>query len=126
MLVVFGTSVVDVVAAANFGYLIVFVLMPIAYIVLRRNPAGRPGSFRWGKFSVWLAVLLSAVNLVILVVGGLQWGLPVVSVGISVSLLIVPISWATRRLQAQRAAAELSEAEGPAPVLSGAAETNSP
>ncbi|HEY0168770.1 MAG TPA: APC family permease [Jatrophihabitans sp.] len=122
MLVVFGTSVVDVVAAANFGYLIVFVLMPIAYLVLRRSPAGRPGSFRWGKFSVVLAVLLSAVNLVILVVGGIQWGWSVVSVGVTVSLLILPISWATRRHRARTAAAS-PEPSDAVPVLSSATET---
>lgn len=107
MLVVFGTNVVNVVAAANFGYLMVFVLMPIAYLVLRHQPGGRPGSFRWGPLMVPLAVGLSLANLVMLVVGGVQWGLPVVLVGVGVSLLILPVSFATRRLAARRASAAL-------------------
>jgi amino acid transporter len=110
MLVVFGTNVVDVVAAANFGYLIVFVLLPIAYLVLRKHPAGRPGSFRWGRPVAWLAAALSVVNLVILVAGGVQWGMSVVLIGVGVSLLILPISWATRRYNARRtASAEVAE-----------------
>ena len=103
MLLIFGTSVVNVVAAANFGYLIVFVLMPIAYLVLRRHPGGRLGSFRWRRPTVALAAALCLVNLVILVAGGLQWGLPVVLIGVGVSLLILPISFATRRSAARRA-----------------------
>jgi len=111
MLVVFGTDVVNVVAAANFGYLIVFVLLPIAYLVLRKHPAGRPGSFRWGRPIAWLAVALSLANLVMLLVGGVQWGISVVLIGVCVSLLILPISYATRRFTARRTvAAEVAEA----------------
>jgi amino acid transporter len=110
MLVVFGTDVVNVVAAANFGYLVVFVLLPVAYLVLRKHPGGRPGSFRWGRPIVVLAVALSAVNLVMLVAGGVQWGISVVLIGVGVSLLILPISFATRRFNARRlAAAALAE-----------------
>jgi amino acid transporter len=110
MLVVFGTDVVNVVAAANFGYLVVFVLLPVAYLVLRKHPGGRPGSFRWGRPIVVLAVALSAVNLVMLVAGGVQWGFSVMFIGVGVSLLILPISFATRRFNARRlAAAALAE-----------------
>lgn len=109
MLVVFGTNVVSVVAAANFGYLIVFVLLPIAYLVLRKHPAGRPGSFRWGRPAAALAVALSLANLVMLLFGGLQWGLSVVLIGVCVSLLILPISFATRRFYARRAVAAAAQ-----------------
>lgn len=101
MLLVFGTQVVNVVAAANFGYLIVFVLLPIAYLVLRRHPGGRTGSFRLSTPFVTVAVLLGLVNAVLLVFGGLQWGAPVVLIGFGVSLVILPISLITRRLRAR-------------------------
>jgi len=97
MLVVFGTEVVNVVAAANVGYLIVFILLPIAYLVLRRMPGGRSDarllSRRWAAVAVGLVVF----NAVLLIVGGLQWGASVMLVGLGVSLSILPISWATRR-----------------------------
>ena len=104
MLVVFGTDVVNVVAAANFGYLIVFVLLPIAYLVLRRRPEGRAGSFRLPRSAVALAITLAAFNLVLLVFGGAQWGVSVMVIGLGVSLLIIPVSLITRRLRRARAA----------------------
>ncbi|WP_225828636.1 APC family permease [Streptomyces naphthomycinicus] len=116
LLVVFGTDVVDVVAAANFGYLAVFVLMPIAYLVLRRHPAGRAGSFRLGRWAGVLGVALCAVNLFLLLYGGAQWGGSVMLIGLCVSLLILPISYFTRRRRARAASAtppEAAVASGP-------------
>jgi amino acid transporter len=114
MLVVFGTQVVNVVAAANIGYLIVFILMPIAYLVLRRKPGGRQGGIRLGSPFVVVAVLLVLFNLVLLVFGGAQWGLTVILIGLGVSSLILPISLVTRRLRTRaesRAAAASSSVE---------------
>jgi amino acid transporter len=111
LLVVFGTNVVDVVAAANFGYMAVFVLLPIAYLVLRKHPAGRPGSFRLGGYARPLAVVLCAVNVVLLVFGGAQWGGSVLLIGLGVSLAIVPISYLTRRRRARTAPSESKEPE---------------
>ncbi|MFC0438454.1 APC family permease [Kutzneria buriramensis] len=101
MLVVFGTDVVNVVAAANFGYLIVFVLLPIAYLVLRRRPEGRAGSFRLPRAAAALAIVLAVFNLVLLVFGGLQWGASVTLIGLGVSLVIIPVSLLTRRRRAR-------------------------
>ncbi|MGW6739344.1 APC family permease [Streptomyces sp. NPDC055025] len=97
LLLVFGTNVVDVVAAANFGYMIVFVLLPIAYLMLRKHPAGRPGSLRLGRYARPLAVFLCAINLIFLVYGGAQWGGSVMLIGLCVTLMIIPISYFTRR-----------------------------
>ncbi|MBY8864499.1 APC family permease [Streptomyces sennicomposti] len=111
LLIVFGTNVVDVVAAANFGYMSVFVLLPIAYLVLRKHPAGRAGSFRLGRYARPLAVFLCAVNAVLLVFGGVQWGGSVILIGLCVSLVILPISFFTRRHRAKTAPAPAPEAE---------------
>ncbi|MBA2811531.1 APC family permease [Streptomyces sp. KM273126] len=111
LLIVFGTHVVDVVAAANFGYMAVFVLMPIAYLVLRKHPAGRVGSIRLGRYARPLAVALCAVNAVLLVFGGAQWGGSVMLIGLCVSLVIVPISFFTRRRRAKTAPSASPEAE---------------
>ncbi len=57
LLLIFGTNVINVVAAANVGYLLVFVLMPIAFILLERksrsdgslhSPSPSP-CWRWGS-----------------------------------------------------------------------------
>lgn len=102
MLVVFGTEVVDVVAAANVGYLIVFVLLPFAYLVLRKLPGGRPDALLLSRPWAAVAVGVLVFNAVLLVVGGIQWGLSVMLVGLSVTFSIVPISWATRRWNRSR------------------------
>lgn len=107
MLLVFGTDVVNVVAAANFGYLIVFVLLPISYLVLRRRPEGRAGSFRLPRIAVALAITLAVFNLVLLVFGGVQWGAAVMLIGLGVSLVIIPVSLLTRRLHRARATADI-------------------
>jgi amino acid transporter len=100
VLLIFGTDVVDVVASANVGYLIVFVLLPIAYIVLRRGDAGGEG-YRLGRGAVALAGTLSVFNAVLLVVGGSQWGPKVVLTGALVMAAIVPVMllrrWEDRR-----------------------------
>lgn len=97
MLLLFGTQVVNVVAAANVGYLIVFILLPIAYLSLRRSPAGQQGGVRLGRSFIAVAVLLAVFNAVLLVGGGIQWGAEVMLVGVGVSLLILPISALTAR-----------------------------
>jgi amino acid transporter len=109
--------VVDVVAAANVGYLIVFILMPLAYVVLQRQPDGDPRGLRLpGAFRA-LAIALAAVNAVVLVVGGAQWGPQVVAVGLGVSLLILPMSWATRRVYRQPPAVESARVpDQPSPI----------
>jgi amino acid transporter len=115
MLVVFGTNVVNVVAAANVGYLVVFILLPCAYLALRGksdgsspdsgNPDGTGGVTRLGRWAVPLAIGLAAFNLVLLVYGGSQWGWTVMTVGIGISLAIVPAAAWSRHLVRERAGA---------------------
>jgi amino acid transporter len=97
MLVVFGTRVVSVVAAATFGYLVVFVLLPVAYLTLRRFRRDDDEGFRLGKAFVGVAVVLFAFNTLLLVFGGLQWGVEVIVVGLGVTLAVIPISYFTRK-----------------------------
>ena len=103
MLLVFGTDVVHVVAAATFGYVTVFVLLPLAYLRLRRHPGGHPGGFRLGGVFKVIAIGLLIYNAVLLVFGGLQWGIEAILVGLGATLSIIPISWLTRRFQKESA-----------------------
>ncbi len=102
MLVVFGTNVVDVVAAANVGYLVVFVLLPCAYLALRGGPHDTEGTTRLGGWAVPLAIALAAFNLVLLVYGGSQWGWKVMAVGSGISLAIVPVAAWSRHVRSTR------------------------
>ncbi|HEX5983232.1 MAG TPA: APC family permease [Solirubrobacterales bacterium] len=99
LLALFGTRVVDVVAAANFGYVVVFVLMPVAFLLVRLSEGGSRA--RWTSPLNLLAVGLMLFNAALLVVGGTQWGSRVVLAGVIVMSLIVPISlfrrWQDRR-----------------------------
>lgn len=100
LLLIFGTNVVNVVAAANVGYLVVFILMPIAFVILER---GRDTGYARAR-KAWLtalAVALSIFNALLLVVGGAQWGNKVIFTGAIVIAAIVPISL-LRRLQDRR------------------------
>ncbi|WP_019818746.1 APC family permease [Saccharomonospora saliphila] len=101
MLVVFGTDVVNVVAAATFGYLTVFVLLPIAYLTLRRQPDRAHSTVRLGRPFIGIAVVLALFNTAVLVFGGAQWGGDVIAVGVGVTVLIIPISYLTRRAAAR-------------------------
>jgi len=97
LLTIFGLHVVDVVAAANIGYLVVFVLIPIAYLALHRGrePARRKPAL------AYLAAALVVFNAALLVVGALQWGGGVMVTGTTVMMLVLPV-WLLRRLQDRR------------------------
>ncbi|MGP4028711.1 APC family permease [Actinomadura sp. 3N407] len=103
LLAIFGTDVVDIVAAAAVGYVVVFVLLPLAYLLLRRSPDGRPGAFRLPGQAAVLAVALFILNLLVLVVGGSLWGAKVMGIGLAITFAIVPISALTRRRARRRA-----------------------
>lgn len=101
MLVVFGTDVVQVVAAATFGYVTVFVLLPLAYLRLRGYSGGNQNGFRLNGAFKAVAVALVLYNGFLLVFGGLQWGADVIAVGLGATLSILPISYLTRKLRAR-------------------------
>ncbi|XRQ09898.1 APC family permease [Actinomadura welshii] len=105
LLSVFGTNVVNIVAAAAVGYVVVFVLLPLAYLVLQRSPEGRPGAFRLPRRAAGLAVGLFLLNLLVLVVGGSLWGPKVMGVGLVLTFAIVPVSALTRRARRRAEAA---------------------
>jgi amino acid transporter len=121
MLLVFGTNLVNVIAAANVGYLVVFVLLPISYIVLRLRARGEPRVFELPRSFLAIAGALAAFNAVLLVGGGIQWGAQVLVTGIAATLLIVPISIVTRRRLAMRIVRPVPPAPVPRPEESEAA-----
>lgn len=91
LLLIFGTDVVNIVAAANIGYLVVFVLMPLTFVLVRRQ------RLRLGEPVVlsrpWTAVgaAIFALNAVLLVVGAALWGPAVWFTGAVIMVLILPL-----------------------------------
>ena len=74
LLGVFKENVINMVGASTIGYMMVWILLPIAYIVLRRDPSHADRPFKLPKFFIPLAAVFSAFNAVLLLVGGFQWG----------------------------------------------------
>ncbi|MGH8347312.1 MAG: APC family permease [Pseudomonas sp.] len=97
LVLAFGTDVVGVVASANFGYLVVFILMPVAYLVLRHRDRAERRSVNGSRARDQLAVGLALLNIILLIVGGWQWGPKVVGIGFLVLALAVPMAMMHRR-----------------------------
>jgi amino acid transporter len=91
LLAIFRENIVNVVAAANVSYLVVFVLLPAAYLAIRRSERPARGTRtlpRWMDIVAGAALVLNAI---LLVVGGLQWGATVVGVGIALMIAGMPL-----------------------------------
>jgi amino acid transporter len=108
LLAIFGDNVVNVVAAANVGYLLVFVLLPLAYILVRVRARGRHPGLTLPAFMVPVATVILVFNGIVLVVGGSQWGPGVVAVGGLLVLSFLPFHL--------RARWRRMEAAGPGPT----------
>ncbi len=90
MLAVFGDNLVDIVAAANVCYLVVFVLLPLAYVSVRARPTPVRADFRLPGIMVPVAMLIMSFNAALLILGGVQWGLKVIGVGAFMVLTFLP------------------------------------
>jgi amino acid transporter len=91
VLLIFGRDVVEIVAAANVSYLVVFVLLPIAYLALRAHAPEDASAFRMRRAGP-LAIFLALFNVALLAVGGPQWGATTMLTGTLLTLLIIPVS----------------------------------
>lgn len=89
LLLIFRGDIVDVVAAANVGYLVVFALLPVAYVLVRRR-AAEPAPFQLPGIFVPLALVIAVFNAALLVYGGAQWGMKVVGVGVALVATFLP------------------------------------
>lgn len=100
LLAAFGTDLVRVVAAANVGYLVVFTLLPLAYVRARR--AGGRAPFQLPGPFVPIALALAAFNALLLAVGGAQWGGEVVGLGAALPLSFLPLALLRGRRRVDR------------------------
>jgi amino acid transporter len=90
LLAIFGQNVVHVVAAANVSYLLVFVLLPVAYLLVRKREAAADGVRTLPRFMTPVAAVVAVVNVVLLIAGGIQWGGRVIGVGVALVALGIP------------------------------------
>lgn len=75
LLLVFGANLIAILAVANVGYMVVFILLPVAYwLFLKRH-----GQRSLRQYA--LAGLLLLINLLVMAVGGSAWGALVFGVG---------------------------------------------
>ncbi len=118
LLVVFKDNVINMVGASTIGYLLVWMILPIAYILLRRDAAHADRPFKLPAFFVPLAALFAVFNTVLLFVGGFQWGGWAITqpfvMGFLIMFTFVPF-YLIRRAQDKAKAA--APAYIPAPVL---------
>jgi len=94
---IFGDNVVNIVAAANVSYLLVFVLLPAAYIVVRRRETPSPGVWVLPPFMTAVACGVLLINALLLIVSALQWGAVVVAVGLLLVAAGIPVCIFSRR-----------------------------
>jgi len=90
LLAIFKEKIVDVVAAANVGYLLVFILLPLAYVSVKRKQSQSVGIFTLAKFMNPSALIILVFNIMLFVIGGVQWGAKVMGVGILMVLTFIP------------------------------------
>jgi len=117
MLLLFKNNVVNLIAASNVGYLIVWLLLLPAYVILRRTQPDAVRTFKLPGFFVPLAVVITVFNAFLFIVGGLQWdaapvatvhlfghafNLFVIPIGSAIMLLFVPFYFYRRLVQDKR------------------------
>ncbi len=95
MLLVFKNNVINLIAASNVGYLIVWLLLLPAYVILRRTQPNAVRTFKLPGFFVPLAIVITVFNAFLFFAGGLQWDVTPISTmsmfGHPVNLLVIPV-----------------------------------
>ncbi|MBA3709524.1 MAG: APC family permease [Planctomycetes bacterium] len=101
-LLIFRADIVNLVAASNVGYLLVFLLVIPAFARLRYIRKEHPRPFKLPGIFVGIAVLVTLFNAVVFVVGGLQWGGKVMAIGSISVATFLPFYLYRRKIQDRR------------------------
>lgn len=91
LVAVFGTNVVNVVASANSGYLLVFVIMPVGYVIIRHRRRRADEALIMPRWMTPLAVVLAAFNGFLLIAGSALWGTGIWLTGTLVLCAVFPL-----------------------------------
>jgi amino acid transporter len=115
LLVIFKDNIVNLIAASNVGYMIVWIILPLAYIKLRKEQAGKERSYKLPGVFVPLAVAICIFNIAISLLGGPQLGASVMWTGIIIMLSVLPLYFYRIFVQNRRPASlAAAMARGPA------------
>ena len=99
LLAKFGTNVPNIVAASNVGYMLVFMLVIPAFIMLRYQKPGMERPFKLPNVFIPIAAVLTVVNWFLFFVGGAQWGPSVMTPGVVIMLTFIPFYLYRRYVQ---------------------------
>jgi amino acid transporter len=88
---IFGTNVVNVVAAANTGYLLVFIILPLGFVIIRRRRSRAGDALVMPGWMTPLALIFAAFNAVLLVLGAALWGTRIWLTGAVVMTAVLPL-----------------------------------
>lgn len=99
LLAKFGTNVPNIVAASNVGYMLVFMLVIPAFIMLRYQKPGMERPFKLPNIFIPIAVVLTVANWFLFFVGGAQWGSSVMTPGVIIMLTFIPFYLYRRYVQ---------------------------
>lgn len=88
---IFGTNVVNVVAAANTGYLLVFIILPLGFVIVRRRRSRAGDALVMPGWMTPLALIFAAFNAVLLVLGAALWGTRIWLTGAVVMTAVLPL-----------------------------------
>jgi amino acid transporter len=102
LLIIFQANIINLIAASNVGYLLVYLLLLPAYIILRRTQPDVYRSFKLPIAFVGVAAFLTVYNFILFTVGGFQWGWTVWGPGIGIMLIFVPFYLFRRYVQDKR------------------------
>jgi amino acid transporter len=98
---IFGTNVVNVVAAANIGYLLVFIVLPLSFVVIRHRRARAGEAPVVPRWMTPVAVAFAGLNAFLLVAGSALWGVRIWLTGAVVLAMAFPLmiarAWQDRR-----------------------------
>jgi len=74
MLFVFKDNVINMVGASTIGYLMVWMLLPLSFMLLRKNQPDTPRPFKLPGIFMGVAMFSLIYNWILFFVGGFQWG----------------------------------------------------
>jgi len=88
---IFGTDVINLVASANVGYLLVFVILPVGFVIIRKRGIRLGEALVMPGWMTSVALVFMGLNLVLLVVGAALWGIKTWLTGLIVLAFIFPL-----------------------------------